>query len=54
MFHRTLFVLACGLVPILGCGQSASEPHAPSGNELQQYLSEHPELNHAVEPESTD
>ncbi len=45
----SLFLVCC-MVPVVGCGGSGGSAQAPTGNDLQQYLAEHPELNDAVEP----
>lgn len=44
-----VFFFAFLFTPGLGCGNSSSDLHAPSGNELERYLAEHPELNDVVE-----
>ncbi|MGV3483525.1 MAG: hypothetical protein ACO1RT_03795 [Planctomycetaceae bacterium] len=50
---KSLLLLACCLLFAMGCGESTGELHAPSGNELQQYLAEHPELNEVEETDDT-
>jgi hypothetical protein len=45
-------VLVCLVAFVLGCGGS-SEPSAPSGNELKDYLAEHPEIDANPEPEDS-
>jgi hypothetical protein len=46
-----LLVLACLFALTLGCGGGSTEPAAPSGSELTDYLAEHPEINAETEPD---
>ena len=41
----------CLLLTISGCGQSTGELQAPSGNELERYLADHPELKDVKDPD---
>jgi hypothetical protein len=49
-----LLVFVCLFSLTLGCGGGSTEPAAPSGSELTDYLAEHPEIDANPEPDESD